>query len=135
MYKKQREIVRRMDVYRGELEGGHPPFPAHAGAGPTDSAAGTANVDHHIEYSAEGDKVIKQWVNSTWHPMDTCKMAPREKMGVVDPALNVYGVQNLKIGDSSIMPRNLSTNCNNTAMAISEKAADIFIVELGLSKE
>ncbi|RYP08362.1 hypothetical protein DL764_001931 [Monosporascus ibericus] len=134
MYKKQREIARRMDVYRGELEGGHPSFPAHSGAVPTDSTAGPANVDRHIEYSADDDKVIEQWVRnnviSTWHPMGTCKMAPQEKMGVVDPALNVYGVQNLKIADLSITPGNLSANCNNTAMAIGEKAADIFIGEL-----
>ncbi|RYP43293.1 hypothetical protein DL770_011730 [Monosporascus sp. CRB-9-2] len=139
MHEKQHEIARRMDGYRGELEGGHPSFPAHSGAVSTDSAARPANINRHIEYSADDDKVIEQWVRnhviSTWHPMGTCKMAPQEKMGVVDPALNVYGVQNLKIADLSITPGNLSANCNNTAMAIGEKAADIFIVELGTQQE
>ncbi|RYP58699.1 hypothetical protein DL771_011150 [Monosporascus sp. 5C6A] len=139
MYKKQREVARRMDVYRGEFEGGHPSFPVNSGAVSTSSAAGPANVDNHIEYSADDDNVIEQWVrnhvNSTWHPMGTCKMAHQEKMGVVDSALNVYGVRNLKIADLSITPGNLSANCNNTAMAIGEKAADIFIMELGLGKK
>lgn len=53
-------------------------------------------------------------------------------MGVVDPSLNVYGVQGLKIADLSIVPRNIGANTNNTALAIGEKAADILVKELGL---
>lgn len=59
-------------------------------------------------------------------------MKPREEMGVVDPSLNVYGVQGLKIADLSIVPRNIGANTNNTALAIGEKAADILVKELGL---
>ncbi len=52
-------------------------------------------------------------------------------MGVVDATLSVYGVRGLKVADLSIAPRNVAANTNNTAMAVGEKAADIFIKELG----
>lgn len=37
-------------------------------------------------------------------------MKPREKGGVVDNKMNVYGVKGLKIADLSICPENLGTN-------------------------
>ncbi|KAF4624248.1 hypothetical protein G7Y89_g13924 [Cudoniella acicularis] len=38
------------------------------------------------------------------HPSCSCPMLPREKGGVVDERLRVYGTENLRIVDSSIMP-------------------------------
>ena len=35
-------------------------------------------------------------------------MKPREREGVVDPRLNVYGVQGLKVADMSIAPSNVA---------------------------
>lgn len=136
VYKKQREIARRMDVFRGEVASWHPRFPAGSKATciETDEALGDIP---DIEYSADDDKAILQWlrehVDTTWHSMGTCKMAPREENGVVDPSLAVYGVQGLKVADLSIAPSNVAANTNNTAMVIGEKAADIFIKDLGLS--
>ncbi|KAI1458955.1 putative alcohol oxidase [Annulohypoxylon moriforme] len=131
MYKKHREIVHRMNVMGDEMPGMHPVFPANSKAVKT--ATGK------FEYTAEDDKIIEEWIrghlDSTWHPIGTCKMAPREKLGVVDPALNVYGVQGLKIADMSIPAANIGANLANTAMTIGEKAADIFIQELGIGKK
>ncbi|TVY82639.1 Alcohol oxidase [Lachnellula suecica] len=132
-YKKQREIVRRMSSYRGELAVGHPPF-----AAASDAACITLDeplVDvQDIKYTAEDDAVIRKWlienVGTTWHSLGTCKMAPLAEGGVVDPNLNVYGVEGLKIADLSIPPGNVAANTANTAFAIGEKAADIFIKEL-----
>jgi alcohol oxidase len=59
-------------------------------------------------------------------------MAPRDKGGVVDADLNVYGVTGLKLYDLSICPGNVGANTNNTALLVGEKAADIFARELGL---
>ncbi|KAF3017844.1 hypothetical protein E8E14_011937 [Neopestalotiopsis sp. 37M] len=134
-YKKSREIMRRMENFRGELAVGHPRFPEGSKAAVADTAAPLQNVQN-IVYTPEDDAAIEQWlrenVNTTWHSLGTCKMAPREKMGVVDANLNVYGVEGLKIADLSIPPENVGANTNNTALAIGEKAADIFIRELGL---
>ncbi len=61
-------------------------------------------------------------------------MAPREEKGVVDRNLNVYGVKGLKLADLSVPPENVGANTGNTAFVIGEKAADIFVKELGLGK-
>ena len=59
-------------------------------------------------------------------------MAPREKGGVVDGSLNVYGTVGLKIADLSMVPENVGANTNNTALAVGEKAAVIIARELGV---
>ncbi|SPN99284.1 related to choline dehydrogenase and related flavoproteins [Cephalotrichum gorgonifer] len=139
-YKKQREIFRRMDIYRGEWAPGHPPFPAGSAAaslGP-DSGQGPLSDVKDIVYTPEDDAVIEKWlrekVGSTWHSMGTCRMAPREETGVVDGSLSVYGVDRLKVVDLSIAPDNVAANTANTAFAIGEKAADLIIEELGLRR-
>ncbi|KAI0809956.1 alcohol oxidase-like protein [Xylaria sp. FL0064] len=135
-YKKQREIVRRMQNYRGEVIGTHPPFSANSKAAciEIEQPLGDDIVD--IEYSPEDDLILEDWlrnnVGTAWHSLGTAKMAPLDKMGVVDANLSVHNVENLKIADLSIPPYNVAANTCNTAMAIGEKAADIFIHELGL---
>ncbi|KAK6206534.1 hypothetical protein LQW54_007604 [Pestalotiopsis sp. IQ-011] len=133
-YKKQREIVRRMQNYRGEIAAAHPPFPKDSQAAPITIEEPLTNVTD-IQYTAEDDAIIEQWargnVGTTWHSLGTCAMAPLEAGGVVDASLGVYGVQKLKIADMSIVPKNVAANTANTAMVIGEKAADIFIQELG----
>ncbi|KAI1353653.1 GMC oxidoreductase [Xylaria sp. FL0043] len=136
-YKRSREIMRRTSMYRGEVTVAHPPFPA-------DSKAACITLDAEqdttalkdIEYSPEDDRILEQFirenVQSVWHALGTAKMAPREKLGVVDKDLNVYGVKGLKLADLSIAPENVGANTNNTAIVIGEKAADIIMRELGL---
>lgn len=134
-YKKQREIFRRMDTYRGEFAMLHPPFPSTSDAALIRIDAPLADV-RDIVYTPEDNMIIEDWIRShietTWHSLGTCKMGPREEAGVVDASLSVYGVQGLKIADLSIPPRNVAANTMSTAVAVAEKAADIFIKELGL---
>ena len=59
-------------------------------------------------------------------------MKPRERGGVVNPCLNVYRVQGLKIVDLSIDPSNVGANTYSTVLVIREKAAVIFAEELGI---
>ncbi|KAH9904822.1 GMC oxidoreductase [Xylariomycetidae sp. FL2044] len=142
LYKKQREVVRRMDVFRGELPVSHPPFSpagraALAGADRAEGLEGPLPPEQHeVAYDAEDEEVLEKWIREnvdlSWHPLGTCKMAPREEMGVVDPRLNVYGVKGLKVVDLSIVPGAVSANPMNTACAIGEKAADMVLSELGL---
>jgi choline dehydrogenase-like flavoprotein len=132
-YKKQREIVRRTNYYRGELAAGHPKFPEGSAAACVEVSEPLKDVKD-IVYSKEDDAAIEQWlrenVNTTWHSMATCKMAPREQDGVVDGSLNVHGVRGLKLADLSIAPENVGGNTNNTALAVGEKAASIILAEL-----
>lgn len=136
-YKKTREIMRRTKMYRGELALGHPQFPAGSKAACVETDEPLTDVTN-LEYSAEDDAAIEKWlrenIGTTWHSLGTCKMAPREEMGVVKPNLDVYGVEKLKLVDLSIPPANVGANTNNTALVIGEKAADIIITELGLGK-
>ncbi|GAB1312794.1 Glucose-methanol-choline oxidoreductase N-terminal domain-containing protein [Madurella fahalii] len=139
-YKKQREVMRRMPSYRGEMAACHPPFAPGSGAASISLADGPLPADApDIEYSAEDDAVIEKWlrenVSTTWHSLGTCKMLPRDQNGVVDANLGVYGAERLKIADMSIVPRNVAANTNSTALAIGEKAADIFIKELRMGLE
>jgi alcohol oxidase len=137
VYKKQREIARRMNTYRGEVSLSHPSFEAT-------SAARCVELDEpleaiqDIEYTLEDDAVIEQWlrmhVGSTWHSLGTCKMAPLDELGVVDAALAVHGIKGLKIADLSVVPVNIAANTNNLALVIGEKASDIFIQELSLGR-
>jgi alcohol oxidase len=59
-------------------------------------------------------------------------MKPRERGGVVDSCLNVYGVQGLKVADLSICPSNVAANTYSTALLVGEKAAVIIAEELGI---
>ncbi|KAI1425154.1 GMC oxidoreductase [Xylaria sp. FL1777] len=135
MYKKQRQMARRMGIFRGELAITHPEFPAGSQAACVDHPV--LNSAYEVQYSSEDDEAIetlvRKRVNTTWHPLGTCKMSlARDQGGVVDASLNVYGVEGLKVADLSILPGNVGCNTNSVAMAVGEKAADIIIRDLGL---
>ncbi|KAG6828182.1 hypothetical protein H0H92_008841 [Tricholoma furcatifolium] len=59
----------------------------------------------------------------------TCSMQPRDKQGVVDPQLKVYGTKNLRIVDLSIYPIHIAAHTQALAYMIAEKAADIILTK------
>jgi choline dehydrogenase len=67
---------------------------------------------------------LRDWAQSLYHPVGTCKMG-QDEMAVVDEHLSVRGVQNLRVVDASIMPVIVRGNTNAPAMMIAEKAADL----------
>lgn len=48
----------------------------------------------------------------------------RDSMSVVDSNLNVYGIENLRIADGSIMPRVTTGNTMAPCVVIGERAAE-----------
>ncbi|KAK0724266.1 alcohol oxidase [Lasiosphaeris hirsuta] len=135
-YKAQREIARRMAAYRGEWAPLHPPFAAGSRAACVElDDAPRAGEVVDIEYSAEDDAIIAAWirehVSTTWHSLGTCKMGAPEVDGVVDARLSVFGVEGLRLADLSVVPGNVASNTNNMAIAVGERAADIFREDLG----
>ena len=73
---------------------------------------------------ADYEAVARSHARSSYHPVGTCKMGVDE-MAVVDPQLRVRGIERLRVCDSSVMPRVVSSNTNAAAIAIAEKAADM----------
>jgi choline dehydrogenase len=71
------------------------------------------------------DEFIRQKVESAYHPSCTCKMgAADDRSAVVDPQARVYGLEALRIVDSSIMPSITNGNLNAPTIMLAEKASD-----------
>jgi choline dehydrogenase len=74
----------------------------------------------------ELDDIIRNTADTAYHPSCTNKMGT-DSMSVVNEETKVYGVENLRVIDSSIMPDILSGNLNAGTIMIAEKAADIIL--------
>jgi len=71
------------------------------------------------------DSFIRAKVESAYHPSCSCKMgAPDDRAAVVDSEARVYGVEGLRVVDSSIMPSVTTGNLNAPTIMLAEKAAD-----------
>ncbi|KAL3483713.1 hypothetical protein BJX62DRAFT_230797 [Aspergillus germanicus] len=62
---------------------------------------------------------------NNYHTTGTCAMMPREKGGVVDHRLRVYGVKGLRVVDTSVVPIISRGNTQSTVYAVAERAADL----------
>ena len=76
--------------------------------------------------NVQSDEAVMEFIRkkseTIYHPIGTCKMG-KDDMAVVDPQLNVHGVQSLSVVDASIMPTLVSGNTNAPAIMIAEKFA------------
>ena len=73
---------------------------------------------------------LKSIMTTSWHPAGTCAMMPREIGGVVDSELKVYGVENLRVVDASIMPILPAAHMQATVYAIAEKVCSFYYDKL-----
>lgn len=67
--------------------------------------------------------LAKAETGTGFHPCGTAAMLPRKYGGVVDRELKVYGVQNLRIVDASIIPLIPSAHLQSVVYAIAEKVS------------
>jgi len=71
------------------------------------------------------DAFVRAKVESAYHPSCSCKMGrPEDPMAVVDSQAKVYGLEGLRVVDSSIMPSVTTGNLNAPTIMLAEKAAD-----------
>ncbi len=80
------------------------------------------------------DKQIMEYARrhakTDYHPVGACKMgAVNDERSVVGPDLKVIGIEGLRVADSSVMPRVVSSNTNAPTIMIAEKAADMIRAE------
>jgi choline dehydrogenase-like flavoprotein len=77
-----------------------------------------------VESDEQIRALLRQRVDSVYHPVGTCKMGS-DALAVVDAELKVHGLQGLRVVDASIMPTLIGGNTNAPTIAIAEKAIDM----------
>ncbi|KAH7074077.1 oxidoreductase [Paraphoma chrysanthemicola] len=75
------------------------------------------------------NKAILERSQTGFHPCGTCRLGKDISQGVVDSALKVYGAQNLRVIDASIIPVIPDCRIQNSVYMIGEKGADIIKAE------
>lgn len=110
-------------------------------------------LDHllHLKTDAELEKIVRNRIETLYHPACTARMAPKADGGVVDAKLRVYGISNLRVCDASVMPTIVSGHtvspmtilpsfsCSKlfqaaACIAMAEKLADIMKAEFVLKR-
>lgn len=103
-----RQVMRRgIEVVRDIVK-----QPAFAGLAGEELRPGNLSVDDFIQEHAE----------SAYHPSCTCAMG-----SVVDSSARVYGVEQLRVVDASIMPEITNGNLNAPVVMMAEKISDLIL--------
>jgi 5-(hydroxymethyl)furfural/furfural oxidase len=67
-------------------------------------------------------------VFGVWHASGTCRMGrPDDRQAVVDPQGRVYGAENIRVVDASVIPVLPSANTNIPVIMIAEKMSDAML--------
>ncbi len=75
-----------------------------------------------VQSDDEWRRYIKNNAFLMYHPCGTCRIGT-DPLAVVNPALNVHGVNRLWVADASVMPTLVAGNINATCIMIGEKGA------------
>ncbi|PBB17914.1 GMC family oxidoreductase [Mesorhizobium sp. WSM4313] len=77
------------------------------------------------------ERHCKRFVKTNYHPAGTCRMGPdSDRMAVLDAAMRVRGIENLRVADMSVCPNINAGNTAAPAMMLGDRCAD-FILEAG----
>ncbi|KAF9639798.1 putative glucose oxidase protein [Lasiodiplodia theobromae] len=82
--------------------------------------------------NAAWSKWLKQNYRGNHHVLSTAAMMPREKGGVVDERLKVYGTTNVRVVDASVFPFQVCGHLMSTLYAVAERASDLIKEDGGL---
>ncbi|CAG9791397.1 unnamed protein product [Diatraea saccharalis] len=82
--------------------------------------------DKAFDSDAYWECAVRTITATLHHQIATCRMGPAgDPKAVVDPELRVFGIKNLRVVDSSVIPRPISAHTHAPAVMIGEKAADM----------
>lgn len=81
-----------------------------------------------VQTDDEIAEFIRAHGRTAYHAVGTCRMGG-DDASVVDPRLKVRGIDGLRICDSSVMPKLISSNTNAASIMIGEKSSDLIISE------
>ncbi|KAH9840900.1 GMC oxidoreductase [Rhodofomes roseus] len=80
--------------------------------------------EHNPGSKIANEEEIREWARkyalTTWHTAGSCSMLPREHSGVVDPELRVYGTNNVRVVDLSVVPLHFAAHTTSGNRAISD---------------
>jgi choline dehydrogenase len=80
---------------------------------------------------AEMENFVRDAVVPYWHQACTAKMG-RDEMSVVDGSLKVYGIDGLRVADSSVLPRLTTGNTMAPCVIVGERGAEAIRQQHGL---
>ena len=98
--------------------------------------------DHtlHEKNDEEIEALVRDRVETLYHPTSTCRMARLEDGGVVDSKLRVYGIEGLRVCDASIFSSiisghtvSLCWNCFSSKIDWNTQAGAVYAVAEKLS--
>jgi choline dehydrogenase-like flavoprotein len=73
----------------------------------------------------------RRMVKTNYHPAGTCRMGPDgDRLAVLDAAMKVRGIDNLRVADMSVCPNINSGNTAAPAMMLGDRCAQ-FILDQG----
>jgi choline dehydrogenase len=93
-------------------------------------AAITLAPNGFVPHGADDGAVLddfRERSGTVHHLCGTCRMAPRDRGGVVDAALRVYGIDALRVVDAAIFPNITSANTHAPTVMTAWRAADIIL--------
>jgi choline dehydrogenase-like flavoprotein len=107
-------------------------WPAHRTIGPLLIPPHLAQKHGHSEGAVPSDALLEDFaLHYSWtvyHPTTTCRIG-----SVVNPRLQVMGVERLRVADASVMPNVVSGNTNAASIMIGEKAAEMLAADNGVT--
>ena len=106
-------------------------WPAHRRIGPWLVPPFLARKHGHVTGSVPSDALLEDvalhYSFTVYHPTTSCRIG-----SVVNPQLEVIGVERLRVADASVMPNVVSGNTNAASIMIGEKAAEMLAADHGV---
>ncbi|KAG7089330.1 hypothetical protein E1B28_011026 [Marasmius oreades] len=92
-----------------------------------DYSSGRSDLDQELHRKSDEElrELVRERVETVYHPTSTCRMAPMDQDGVVDSDLRVYGIKGLRVCDASFFPWIVSGHTAGACFAAAEKLADL----------